>query len=568
MIAGCGEILGLGEFVDAAGGAGASETGPGGAQAGGAHAGGAQAGGSGSTVAVGGSGADEPPTVPVLRLPRNDAYLGAQRKAGSKRPRFAWEASTSPSDAPVEYELQYSDDPEMTDATSITTSLTEYQPETDLPIALQPPVGRRYYWRVRACIQDTCSEFSRTWWVNIGRPKCDYNADGNDDVAISDFSVHPSVRNKIHFYYGSSSTHFGMTNNGIIDDPTNTNSGFAASIACAGDIDGDGYADVLASAHFANKAFVFMGSSSDRFTRARNPITVTYTSEEGLLGPYMTSAGDVNGDGFSDVIIGTIDRTMPAAYVYLGSPTGLDTPFALELGGAAIRPEYSSVRVSAAGDVNGDGFSDVMVAFQTGDGETVRVYHGAPGRGFDSTPRAELVTASGNFEFVSSLDAAGDVNGDGFGDVILGVEDDNVAYIYLGGPQGLESTPSVALYGSDSFGATVASIGDINNDGFDDIAVADRSPKVLIYLGDKGPKLDEPDAAIYRDSIEDRTGQRLGSPGDINGDGYADFTIAMTEANLVHFYYGRSTITSPLAEDASISKPPSDSEFGFAVAHR
>jgi hypothetical protein len=91
---------------------------------------------------------------------------------------------------------------------------------------------------------------------------------------------------------------------------------------------------------------------------------------------------------------------------------------------------------------------------------------------------------------------------------------------------------------------------------------------VLLYLGDEELRSSEPDVAIYRDAIEDRTGQRLGSPGDVNGDGYSDFAIATTEEDSVYFYYGRSMVTSPLTEDVLITQPPGDREFGFAVAHR
>ncbi|WP_437736570.1 FG-GAP repeat domain-containing protein [Sorangium sp. So ce1335] len=208
------------------------------------------------------------------------------------------------------------------------------------------------------------------------------------------------------------------------------------------------------------------------------------------------------------------------------------------------------------------------MVFHTIDGDVVRVYHGNPGRGFDAAPKAELVDPSGQSRFVHSFGTAGDVNGDGFDDVIIGATQDSRAYVYLGGPQGLETAPSVTLTGSDSFGATVATVGDVNGDGFDDVAIADRSPKVLLYLGGDKSNLSEPDVAIYRDAIEDRTGQRLGSPGDVNGDGYSDFAIAMADEDAVYLYFGRSVVASPLTEDVLIAQPPSDREFGFAVAHR
>ncbi|WP_080682134.1 FG-GAP repeat domain-containing protein [Sorangium cellulosum] len=545
LLVGCGKILGLNEFVDAPGGTVASS--------------------SGVTTSGGGSGLGEPPTVPVLRLPRNDAYLGAQRKTGSNRPRFVWEASTSPSGASIEYELQYSASPDFIDAVSSTTEFTEYQPDEDLAIALLPPVGRRYYWRVRACAQGACSEFSRAWWVNVGRTKCDYNADGYDDVAISAYGRSPTS-SAIYFYFGIPGARFGSEDDGIVFSPFGANDGFGISLSCAGDVDGDGYADVLVGAPYRDTAFVYRGSSSNRF--GSDYVRIDGNSVEGMLGPYMASAGDVNGDGFADVIVGTSERSVLIASLYLGGPDDLDAPINLELGEPVEDLGNAISFVSSAGDTNGDGFSDVVVVFHTVDRDIVRLYHGNPGRGFDSAPAIELVDPSGHTKFVSSFDAAGDINGDGFGDVIIGARESNRAYIYLGGSRGLEPTPSLTLVGNESFGATVAAVGDVNGDGFDDVAVADRSPKVLLYLGDGELGVEEPSAAIYGDAVEDRTGQRLGTPGDVNGDGYSDFFVAATEENVVHFYYGRSVVMSPLTEDVSIAQPSGDREFGFAVAHR
>ncbi|WP_437910961.1 VCBS repeat-containing protein [Sorangium sp. So ce327] len=548
LVTGCGQILGLDEFVDIAG-----------------RGGDAGAGGSGSTSSVGGDGGSgEPPSVPVLRLPKNDAYLGALRKSGSKRPRFVWEASVSPTDAPIEYELQYSADPDMTDAISATTEHTEFQPEEDLPIALLPPVGRRYYWRVRACSRDSCSEFSRARWINVGRARCDYNADGYDDIAISAYSF--VAENAIYFYYGAPLEQLGMDDDGLVFSPNGRNDGFGMSLSCAGDVDGDGYADALTGATYHDKAYIYRGGGGDRFRADYE--TLEGISALGELGPYVASAGDVNGDGFGDVLVSGTGFSEPTAYVYLGGSAALDGPIALEFGQSVESAGSVGTMVSSAGDVNGDGFSDVMVLFYSSDGDVVRIYHGNPGKGFDTTPKVELVDPSGGSRFARSLDAAGDVNGDGFGDVILGSYETSHAYLYLGGPQGLSSAPDVTLAGDDAFGITVAGVGDLNNDGFDDFAVADRSPKVLVYLGGNESELDEPDTAIYRDAIEDRTGQRLGSPGDINGDGYSDLTIAITEENIVYLYLGGSVIADPKVEDTSISQPPGDREFGFAVAHR
>jgi hypothetical protein len=398
LFAGCSEILGLDEFVDASGSGGA---------------GGAGAGAGGATTSGGGAGAGEPPTVPVLRLPINDAYLGTMKKSGSRRPRFVWEASTSPSDTPIEYELQYSDDPAMSAATTVTTEKTEHQPDMDLEIALLPPVGRRYYWRVRACAQGACSEYSPLHWINVGRPKCDFDADGYDDVAISAYNVGTSIANAIYFYYGSVDGQFNMADSRVTFSPFGSGGGFGISLSCAGDVDGDGYADVLVGAPYVNKTYVYRGGERDRVTR--DYFTLESTSAQGNLGTSAASAGDVNNDGFSDLIIGS--SYIPIAQLYLGGKTGPSAPITLDLGESDPNP---GTITSSAGDINGDGLSDIIVTFYFSTHTAVQIYLGNPGQGFDSTPKTVLVAPSDDSTFGYSIAAAGDVNGDGFGDIIVG----------------------------------------------------------------------------------------------------------------------------------------------------
>jgi hypothetical protein len=396
--------------------------------------------------------------------------------------------------------------------------------------------------------------------VNVGRTKCDFDADGYDDIAISAYPNYSSVAGAIHFYYGSTETQFDTTNSNTAFNPLGRDNGFGISISCAGDVDGDGYADVLTGAPYANRAYVYRGGARDRV--AREHFTIEGNSQ-GYLGSCVASAGDVNGDGFGDVIIGTLNIT--TAYLYLGGPSGLGTRVPLGRGGS---DPNAAATTSSAGDVNGDGYSDVLISLHSQNTTTVQVYHGNPGQGFDSTPKTELAAPSNDSEFGFSISAAGDINGDGFGDIIIGAWKANQAYLYLGGPQGLKPNPDITLTGNSGFGYTVAAAGDINNDGFEDIAVTDGAERALIYLGQREPEPGEPDIAIYKDAREQRTGQRLGSPGDINGDGYSDLTLAIAEDDIVYVYTGDLAIATPATESTSISQTSSDREFGFAVAHR
>ena len=153
LAGGCGLLLGLDEFheTSASGSGGAAGTSTGN-----------EGGGSSMTVTTGGGagGGTTTPTVPALRTPMNDSYVGSTLVAGTRRPKFTWEPSSVVGGEAIEYELEYGQDPVLSNATSVMVDVAEHRPATDLPVSLIAPVGRRYYWRVRACAAAVCSAFS------------------------------------------------------------------------------------------------------------------------------------------------------------------------------------------------------------------------------------------------------------------------------------------------------------------------------------------------------------------------------------------------------------------------
>jgi len=208
---------------------------------------------------------------------------------------------------------------------------------------------------------------------------------------------------------------------------------FGNSVSTAGDVNGDGYSDVIVGASWYDNgetnegmAFVYHGSASglsatSNWTAESNQ---AYTS----FGNPVSTAGDVNGDGYSDVIIGAEsyangETNEGMAFVYHGSASGLSTAsnWTAESNQAGAK---FGISVSTAGDVNGDGYSDVIVgASQYDNSETDEgmafVYHGsASGPSATSNWTAESNQAGANFG--RSVSTAGDINGDGYSDVIVG----------------------------------------------------------------------------------------------------------------------------------------------------
>lgn len=208
----------------------------------------------------------------------------------------------------------------------------------------------------------------------------------------------------------------------------------------------------------------------------------------------MSSGDDVNGDGYADVVVGASGASVSAAndfagkaYIYLGSAAGLATSPAVTLLGFETRDSFGRW-VSNAGDVNGDGYGDVVIG---ADGESgainfsgrAYVYLGSA-TGLAASPAVTLTGPDGPGGcFGRCVAAAGDVNGDGFADIVVGADAGGVteasdggvvstagwAHLYFGNAVGVASTPASNWTGpsdGSTFGRIVASIGPIST-GYD-----------------------------------------------------------------------------------------------------
>jgi hypothetical protein len=214
----------------------------------------------------------------------------------------------------------------------------------------------------------------------------------------------------------------------------------------------------------------------------------------------VAGAGDVNGDGYDDLVVGarwydpdplnpTFGEKTGRAYVFYGGPwfVGVGADQAVNftgviLTGAAIADEFGEA-VAGAGDTNGDGFADMVIGAPLRDGTATNSgsaywYFGGPMLSSTSTPLVlNGFAADDNFGF--SVSSAGDVNRDGYADVVVGAFlagtlDNGSATLYLGGVSP-SSTPAATYTGEtlpqsgDQFGIAVSGAGDVNRDGYDDV---------------------------------------------------------------------------------------------------
>ncbi len=272
----------------------------------------------------------------------------------------------------------------------------------------------------------------------------------------------------------------------------------------------------------------------------------------GWFGYSVANAGDVNGDGYTDVIVGApLALAIGRAYIYFGGPNADNTVDATLLSPAGVNG-YFGTSVSGAGDVNGDGFADVIVGAYGYSSYTGRAYIYYGGVTPHTTADVTITGSAVGVEFGVSVAGAGDVNGDGYGDVIIGASYYNSgqgrAYVYLGGIS-MDTVADVTVTGEnigDSMGEVVAGVGDLNNDGYADVAVSaiahnSNTGRVYVFFG--GVSMDAvSDLTVTGETLSDTFGSSLCGPGDVNADGYADLAIMAHDygsfAGRVYLYYG------------------------------
>jgi hypothetical protein len=434
--------------------------------------------------------------------------------------------------------------------------------------------------------------------LGFGALARDINSDGFGDIIAGapGYTNGEAGEGALMVYLGSSSGP-SSTPDQIVESNI-AGAGIGRMVIDGGDINSDGYTDILVGAPAYDNGqtnegavFIYYGSSGGLGTSTYDIIESNIAFEEfGTDDGYaLASAGDVNNDGYDDIIVGDLNwydgvDYVGRAMVYPGSVSGIvSTPLTI-FTGTSLALNFGSAAASV-GDVNSDGYDDIIVSGEQGN--VIQLYHGGAS-GPDTTP--EWTSADNDLGW--TLDA-GDVNGDGYIDIIAGSAGDDQIGAYYGSATGFPNAPDWVHYdnGISDSNQGWLTVGDANNDGYDDVLVGSGSTlDITAYTGGWGGVF------LYHGSPYGLVGVADwftgGDPyvefgysvslGDVNNDGFDDAVVGAplyvngeSDEGRVYLYYGNSDslygsgdtdVYNPKPRQIIVGPPPGSFSFTESLA--
>ena len=437
------------------------------------------------------------------------------------------------------------------------------------------------------------------WSTSAG----DVDGDGTTDLLIGGGRVYLILGSNIGVRTGTTIEDFADASF-LAENPGDD---FGNAVCMTGDVNNDGFDDILIGAprydSSRGKTYLIYGKASgwSKNTPVTTAAAATFVGRAGndWSGYSLGFAGDINNDDFDDILIGAYlaDHSgltnAGAAYLFLGKAAGWSGDFIVTDGDALFVGENSSDgfgrKVSAAGDVNNDGFADFLVSAtggHAGHGE-IYLFLGAESNWagtIDASNAAASFYGENDGDYAGfSASSAGDVNSDGFSDLLIGADENDYggsragkAYLIFGKEAGWTMNTDLALsdgsffgeQAGDHLGKPVSAAGDVNNDGYGDFFVgatwaSHYTGKAYLIYGkasgwENNVSIGTADGSFLGEAAYDYAGFSLTAAGDINRDGNGDFLISAAYfgnyyTGKAYFFYSDAPVLGDLNGDGALN---------------
>ena len=406
----------------------------------------------------------------------------------------------------------------------------------------------------------------------------DMDGDGDDEILIG--AQEMSGMGGAYLFFGDASGSLSLASGDVTLTGEASTDRTGKSVDSAGDHNGDGFNDLLvvgfnqaqSGSGVGTRAYVVTGPlTAGSIGLATAFRRISDTSADVYGDASIAGVGDVNVDGCDDFLVGYHDYSSSGstsdpghAYLFLGTNTG-STSLVPSDGDLHLYGETADARaseVAGPGDVNADGFLDLAVGARFTDiggasaaGAAYVVHSPITGELDLADADTRLVGYDSNNNTGTALDGAGDVNADGYADLVIGAAaaqpngyQSGEAYLFYGASSGILSGPvtgAAAIFegvtSSTSAGGAVSYGGDVDGDGYDDILIgaqledsqtSNAGATYLLYGPLSGTMvLDSADAIFYGEQSSGYSGAALDGGGDADGDGLVDLLIGAYRQN-------------------------------------
>lgn len=357
----------------------------------------------------------------------------------------------------------------------------------------------------------------------------DLNGDGYIDLIIN-IQRNNEVRTELlYVYYSSENGIKKMPDEVIIlNDPMKFEYMVVTSLDCVGDINGDGYEDIVVNYYYNNMGHTIQNPLL--FYGSRNGLSNTPLKVMGTNNPKsnIKGIGDVNGDNFDDFLV-INDAPQKSGIIYYGSPDG---PVQFQNWPAEV---YSQEGIEDymhvfPGDFNNDGFNDLAIY-----GQNLFVFYGSES-GLSNIHQQQISLLGGKYSMLSPFIISGDYNGDKFSDLIImsylrelepgGYDTRRVLFLVPGSENFLDTINYLIIndWNSDFYyTSSLSHLGDINNDGFDDFDLSSIIHFGGIYSRRSNPPFKFNQMHFNVDGSNFSNNYGIKGIGDLNNDGSSDF---------------------------------------------